>query len=85
MGLRTIRRRISNYLAGKLYYQDGSYDNRPRMVHCVDIRTGEKLWDRSFLDNQSITFAQIFYWQSYNYQGTFAYLWVTSWHNMACF
>lgn len=65
-------------MAGKLYYQDGSYDNRPRMVHCVDIRTGEKLWDRSFLDNQSITFAQLFYWQSYNYQGTFAYLWVTS-------
>ena len=64
-------------LAGRLYYQDGSYD-RPRLIHCVDVRTGETLWSRTFLDNQSITFGQLFYWQSYNYQGTFAYLWITS-------
>ena len=65
-------------LAGKLYYQTGSYDNRPRLIYCIDLRTGEQLWARTFLDNQSITFGQLFYWQSYNYQGTFAYLWVTS-------
>jgi hypothetical protein len=65
-------------LAGKLYYQDGAYDNRPRLIHCVDVRTGEELWTRTFLNNQSITFAQLFYWESYNYQGTFAYLWITS-------
>jgi hypothetical protein len=63
-------------LAGKLYYQGGSYD-RPRLWHCVDLRTGEELWAQTFLDNQSIAFGQLFYWQSYNYQGTFAYLWVT--------
>ena len=63
-------------LAGRLYYQDGSYDRQPRLIHCVDVRTGETLWSRTFLDNQSITFGQLYYWQSYNYQGTFAYLWV---------
>ena len=63
-------------LAGKIYYQTGSYD-RPRLIYCIDMRTGEQQWARTFLDNQSITFAQLFYWQSYNYQGTFAYLWIT--------
>jgi hypothetical protein len=63
-------------LAGKLYYQTGAYD-RPRLIHCVDLHTGEELWAKTFLDNQSIAFGQLFYWQSYNYQGTYAYLWVT--------
>ena len=64
-------------LAGKLYYNTGAYD-RPNLIHCVDLRTGEEQWARTFLDNQSISFGQLFYWQSYNYQGTFAYLWITS-------
>jgi hypothetical protein len=63
-------------LAGKLYYTDGAYD-RPRLIHCVDVRTGEELWAKTFLDNQTISFGQLYYWQSYNYQGTFAYLWAT--------
>ena len=63
-------------LAGKLYYRTGAYD-RPRLWNAIDLRTGEKLWAKTFLDNQSIAFGQLFYWQSYNYQGTFAYLWVT--------
>ncbi len=63
-------------LAGKLYYQAGAYD-RPRLWHCVDLRTGELLWSKTFLDNQSIAFGQLFHWTSYNYHGTFAYLWVT--------
>ena len=64
-------------LAGRLYYQTGSYD-RPRLIFCVDLRTGEELWSRTFLNNQSLTFGQLFYWESYNYQGTFGYLWITS-------
>jgi hypothetical protein len=63
-------------LAGKLYYITGAYD-RPRLTHCVDLRTGEELWAKTFLDNQTIAFGQLFYWESYNYQGTYAYLWVT--------
>jgi len=61
--------------AGRLYYTSGPYD-LPRVYHCVDIRTGEELWTKTFLDNQSITFGQLFYWDSYNYHGVFSYLWV---------
>jgi len=64
-------------LAGRLYYIDGSYD-RPRYTHCVDLRTGEELWSKVFMNNASISFGQLMYWESYNYQGTFAYLWFTS-------
>jgi outer membrane protein assembly factor BamB len=63
-------------LAGKLYYNTGAYD-RPNLIYCVDVRTGEELWAKTFLDNQTIAFGQLFYWESYNYQGTFGYLWVT--------
>jgi outer membrane protein assembly factor BamB len=70
--------KFSNRLivAGKLYYITGAYD-RPRLIYCVDVRTGEELWAKTFLDNQTIAFGQLFYWESYNYQGTFGYLWVT--------
>jgi outer membrane protein assembly factor BamB len=72
-------------LAGNLYYQDapGSLmgvsgtTGSPTRYHCVDLRTGQELWTRTFLDNRTISFGQLYYWESYNYQGTFAYLWVT--------
>jgi len=63
-------------IAGKLYYTSGAFD-RPKVYHCVDVHTGEELWAKTFLDNQSIAFGQLFYFQSFNYMGTFAYLWVT--------
>ena len=71
-------------LAGKLYYQASAYD-RPRLWHCVDLRTGEELWAKTFLDNQSIAFGQLYYWQSYNYMGTYAYLWVTAGNTWTAF
>ncbi|WNZ29179.1 MAG: PQQ-like beta-propeller repeat protein [Candidatus Bathyarchaeota archaeon] len=63
-------------IGGKLYYTDGPH-NMPRMYYCVDIRTGEQIWAKTFLDNRSIAFGQLFYWDSFNFHGTFAYLWVT--------
>jgi len=68
-------------IAGKLYYMDtsGGFMGavRPVVYHCVDLHTGEELWAKTFLDNQTISFGQLFYWDSYNYHGVFAYLWVT--------
>jgi hypothetical protein len=63
-------------IAGILIY---SYHTgaRPLEYTAVDLRTGEELWTRTFLDNQSIALAQLFYWQSYNSQGSWPYLWVT--------
>jgi outer membrane protein assembly factor BamB len=63
-------------LAGKLYYRTGAYD-RPVEYHCVDLHTGEELWAKTFLDNQTLAFGQLFYWDSYNYHGVFPYLYVT--------
>jgi outer membrane protein assembly factor BamB len=64
-------------LNGKLYYQHSTI-YPPVVYHCVDLHTGEELWAKTFLDNQTIDFGQDFYFQSFNSQGTFAYLWVTT-------
>jgi len=72
-------------LAGKLYWTEegaggggGVAGSIGAVVyHCVDLRTSEELWAKTFLDNRFIAFGQLLYWQSMNYQGTFAYLWVT--------
>jgi hypothetical protein len=64
-------------LAGKIYYTAGPYE-QPRLIYCVDLRTGEELWAKTFLDGSTISFGQLIYWDSYNYHGVFEYLWVTS-------
>jgi outer membrane protein assembly factor BamB len=50
---------------------------RPLEYTAMDLRTGEELWTKTFLDNRTISTAQLFYWQSYNSQGAWPYLWVT--------
>ena len=73
-------------LAGRLYYQDApaasfggsGTTGSPILYHCIDLRTGEQYWQKTFMNNATISFGQTFYWESYNYQGTFAYLWFTS-------
>jgi len=74
-------------LAGRLYYTAGPYE-MPRLIHCVDLRTGELIWAKTFLDNRTISFAQLYYWDSYNYHGVFEYLWVTvgdTWYGFDAF
>jgi outer membrane protein assembly factor BamB len=43
-------------------------------VYAVDLHTGKELW---FRNNTRLAFGQTFYWESFNYYGTFAYLWET--------
>lgn len=69
-------------LAGKLYYATYSSgllggSAEPTVYHCVDLHTGQELWAKTFLDNQTVAFGQELYYQGFNYMGTFAYLWVT--------
>ena len=71
--------RSSVIINGKLYYNDYSYrasstTNVEQNVICVDLHTGEQLWERNW-NNTRLAFGQLFYWQSYNYQGTYAFLW----------
>jgi outer membrane protein assembly factor BamB len=63
-------------IAGKVIYAHNT-GCRPLEYTCVDIRTGEELWKTTFLDNRSISMCQLFYWETYNYMGTYAYIWVT--------
>jgi hypothetical protein len=71
-------------LAGRLYYATYSAGGlamgtfpEPVEYHCVDLHTGEELWTKVFMDNATIEFAQLLYYQGFNYMGTFAYLYVT--------
>ena len=65
-------------LNGVLYYNRFGYSlfNGPSGwqggVVAVDLRTGEELW---FRNNTVLNLGQLYYWSSYNYHGTFAYLW----------
>ena len=64
-------------IAGMLIYTHHT-SVRPLVYTAVDLRTGEVVWEKTFLEDRSISMAQTFYWQSYNYMGTYRYLWVTS-------
>jgi outer membrane protein assembly factor BamB len=67
-------------LGGILFYnrfeERGGTDVEQDVV-AVDLHTGEELWVRNW-NNTRLDLAQNFYWQSYNYMGTFAYLWEVS-------
>lgn len=72
-------------LAGRLYYATYSAGGltmgnfpEPVVYHCVDLHTGEELWSKVFMDNATIDFAQLLYYQGFNYMGTFAYLYVAT-------
>jgi outer membrane protein assembly factor BamB len=65
---------------GVLYYnqfqsQGGSAVEQP--VVAVDLKTGEELWVRNW-DNARLAFGQVYFFDSFNYHGAFAYLWTTS-------
>ncbi len=63
-------------LNGILYYQrtDSRGEQAPAII-AVDLHTGEE-W--LFKNNTVLSFGQILYFNSYNYDGTFSYIWSTS-------
>ncbi len=65
-------------MAGRLYYTEGGSRGLDKVeTICVDLHTGEELWRKIFLDNRSISFGQLFLWDSFNMHGVFNYLYVT--------
>jgi hypothetical protein len=63
--------------AGRLYYNHyASSEDKVEYV-CTDVRTGEVLWTKSFLNNLTIDFAQNMYWDTYDYHGAYDYLWAS--------
>lgn len=80
-------------MGGIVYYnndKDSGTGNTTHTVSAVDQRTGETLWTKELIspiDNTSRTlaFGQILLFNSYNYQGSFSYLWTTSGSNWDAF
>jgi hypothetical protein len=77
-------------LGGVLFYnqfQSGGGDDVEQVVVAVDLHTGEEKWRRPLVDSEGIvrrlSFAQQFYFDGFNYHGTFGYLFATqgsNWH-----
>ncbi|MEM2098164.1 MAG: PQQ-binding-like beta-propeller repeat protein [Candidatus Bathyarchaeia archaeon] len=63
-------------IAGVLIYTHDT-NIRPLVYTAIDLRTGKEMWKKTFLDNRTISHGQLFFWDSYNYHGVFAYLWVS--------
>ena len=59
---------------GKLIYAERT-NTRPLEYTAVDIRTGEELWTKTLLDNQSIAFGQTMVWEGYNLHAVYPYIW----------
>ncbi|PVX23128.1 MAG: hypothetical protein CW691_11490 [Candidatus Bathyarchaeum sp.] len=62
---------------GVLYYNRYKSGYPTQEVVALDLHTGEELWIKILGDNEELAFGQTFYWSSYNYHGTFDYLWTT--------
>jgi hypothetical protein len=41
---------------------------------CVDLRTGEELWRKTFTGNNSIGWGQLMYWNTYDFHGVYDYI-----------
>jgi hypothetical protein len=62
-------------IAGKLYYDRFSSTDGQSEIVCVDIHTGEVLWSRVLLNNLTVSFGQLMYWDTYDFHGVYDYLW----------
>jgi hypothetical protein len=67
-------------LDGKLYYNIyagpsvGNVDIY-REYACIDLHTGEQLWSKVFMDNLTLSYGQLMYWDTYDFHGVYDYLW----------
>ncbi|MGD9131207.1 MAG: PQQ-binding-like beta-propeller repeat protein [Candidatus Bathyarchaeota archaeon] len=52
-------------------------NDRPLEYTAVNLRTGEELWKKVLLDNQTIAFCQKLVWAGYNHHGVYPFFWVT--------
>ncbi len=60
-------------LNGVLYYNRA--DSPQSGIYAVDLHTGEELW---FKNGTTLSFGQILYFNSWNYDGVFTYIWETA-------
>ena len=65
---------VAVVMEGKLYYQKYAANDVYKETICVDLHTGEQLWSKA---NLSLERGQLHYWQTYDNQGVYDYLWAT--------
>ncbi|MEM3050643.1 MAG: PQQ-binding-like beta-propeller repeat protein [Candidatus Bathyarchaeia archaeon] len=73
----TLGSRWPVIIGGVLYFNVEKADGSTRIereIVAVDLRTGEELWTRNW-GNITLQFGQLFYFDSFNYHGAYAYLW----------
>ncbi len=61
-------------LNGVLYYNQHD-QGLPDVIHAVDVHSGEELWTKN---NTAVAFGQVLYFNSFNYDGVFTYIYSTS-------
>jgi outer membrane protein assembly factor BamB len=69
-------------MSGKLYFNkyanpDAAPSGTYRTIVCMDLHTGEELWERTLLNNLSISYGQLMYWDTYDYHGVYDYIWAS--------
>jgi hypothetical protein len=64
-------------MGGKLYYEKYASGDPYKETICVDLHTGEQLWSRALLNNLTLSRGQLHFWQTYDNQGIYDYLWAT--------
>jgi len=64
-------------MGGKLYYQKYAANDKYKETICVDLHTGEELWSKVFFNNQTLLRGQTMFWETYDNQGIYDYLWST--------
>jgi hypothetical protein len=69
---------VTIIMGGKLYYQKYAANDRYKEIICVDLHTGEQLWSRVLLNNLTLLRGQTIFWQTYDNQGIYDYLWAST-------
>jgi outer membrane protein assembly factor BamB len=72
---------------GVLYcnqYQETGGTAVEQNVIAIDLKTGEELWVKNW-NNTRLAFGQVYFFDSFNYHGAFAYLWTTSGTTWDCY
>jgi hypothetical protein len=62
-------------MAGRVIYNTYPNSEPIREYTCIDIRTGEEIWTKQLLNNLSISYCQLMYWDTYDYHGVYDYIW----------
>ncbi len=64
-------------MGGKLYYDKYAVADPYKEIVCVDLHTGEELWSRVLLDGLGLLRGQTMFWETYDNQGIYDYLWAS--------